>query len=127
MKKIPLICILLGITLQSRAQVEVDMYVEVGDAYIFLTRNCSIDGAEPCNCAVADEALAPDFKDAMMCWTQEGDKITFRNHRFNIEKRASDVKVKITDPNPSGASGLQTDTTHQPYPAKPCADRRLCS
>lgn len=107
--------VLLGAT-QACADFErhVDMYVEVGESFIFLTRSCSPDGLYRCNCALADENLAPDFKDATLCWREEGDKIIFTNHKFRFEKKLTDVKMKITEP--LVASEPRIDTTRQTYP-----------
>jgi hypothetical protein len=111
------------LVLSTPALSEVDMYVEVGENYIFLTRQCAIDGIRVCNCAISD--IYPDLNDAMMCWREEGDRIIFSNHKITIEKKLSDVKVNVTEP--SVSSSPRPDTTGQASQELSCEGRQTCS
>ena len=74
------------------------VYFDVGEGFIYLREHCKADGLHLCNCAVASRELAPSSKDEVLCWREEGDRITFTNHRYRFEKRLLDIKVLITEP-----------------------------
>ncbi len=99
------------------------VYFDVGEGFIYLTEHCMADGRHLCNCAVASRELAPLSKDEVLCWREDGDRITFTNHRYSFEKRLIDIKVLITEP--SAPSETHSDPVVPE--ATSCDEDRSCS
>jgi hypothetical protein len=99
------------------------VYFDVGEGFIYLREHCKADGLHLCNCAVASREIAPSTKDEVLCWREDGDRITFTNHRYRFEKRLVDIKVLITEPTVPSEAAFDPDVPD----ATSCDDDRSCS
>jgi hypothetical protein len=99
------------------------VYFDVGEGFIYLTEHCKADGLHPCNCAVASREIAPSLKDEVLCWREDGDRITFTNHKYRFEARQIDLKVLITEPS------VPSEPRSEPVvpEATSCDEDRSCS